>query len=72
MAYALFATLAAMSLLLLLMAGWILVQRAARRVAEQHPECGPFRLVGGGCGGHGHDEACDSCADASCKSVPLI
>jgi hypothetical protein len=41
-------------LLMGLMAAWIEVQRAARRMAEQHPESGPLRLVGGGCGGHGH------------------
>jgi hypothetical protein len=46
-----------MLLLVTLMAGWILVQRAARRQAEEYPELGPLRLVGGGCGGggHGHD-----------------
>ncbi len=43
-----------MALLMGLMVGWIHVQRAARRVAEQHPEAGPLRLIGGGCGGHGH------------------
>ena len=41
-------------LLLALMLAWIQVQRAARWVAEQHPEAGPLRLVGGGCGGQGH------------------
>jgi hypothetical protein len=43
-------------LLVALMAAWIEVQRAARRVAEQHPESGPLRLVGGGCGGQGHGD----------------
>jgi hypothetical protein len=43
-------------LLVALMAAWIEVQRAARRMAEQHPESGPLRLVGGGCGGHGHGQ----------------
>ena len=43
-------------LLMALMAAWIEVQRAARRVAEQHPESGPLRLVGGGCGGQGHGD----------------
>lgn len=43
-------------LLMGLMAAWIEVQRAARRMAEQHPESGPLRLVGGGCGGHGHGQ----------------
>jgi len=44
-------------LLMALMAAWIEIQRAARRMAEQHPESGPLRLVGGGCGGQGHGDA---------------
>jgi hypothetical protein len=44
------------ALLVALMAAWIEVQRAARRVAAQHPESGPLRLVGGGCGGQGHGD----------------
>jgi hypothetical protein len=48
-----------MVLLMALMPGWIEVQRAARRVAAQHPETGPLRLVGAGCGG-----GCDDCEDA--------
>jgi hypothetical protein len=53
-------------LLMALMVGWIEVQRAARRVAEQHPEAGPLRLIGGGCGGHcgGCGESCET-ADPS-------
>ncbi|MBB4198026.1 hypothetical protein GGD83_001819 [Rhodoblastus sphagnicola] len=46
--------IAAFVLLLALMLGWIEVQRMARHVAAQHPEAGPLRLVGGGCGGQGH------------------
>ena len=70
---AVFSAFAAMSALLLLMTGWVLVQRAARRSAEQHPEFGPFRLVGGGCGGRGHgrEEACASCEETSCKPATL-
>ena len=72
---------AAISLLFALMAGWVLVQRAAERVAEQHPECGPLRLVGGGCGGHGHAQeaappliadGCASCDNTSCKPATLM
>ena len=44
-------------LLTLLMTGWIVVQRAARAVAAQHPEAGPLRLIGCGCGGQGHGDA---------------
>jgi hypothetical protein len=46
--------IATIVLLLALMMVWIEVQRMARHVAEQHPEAGPLRLVGGGCGGQGH------------------
>jgi hypothetical protein len=49
--------LAAVAVLLALLLGWISVQSAARRVAALHPEAGPLRLIGGGCGGQGHGEA---------------
>ena len=63
----------AIALLFGLMAGWIAVQRAALRFASAHPEYGPLRLVGAGCGGHGHGapepvaEACEAC-DKSCAA----
>jgi hypothetical protein len=71
----LISTFSAMLILLALMSGWIWVQRAAQRVAEAHPEFGPFRIVGGGCGGHGHGHAaepppppaaCEACDNGSC------
>lgn len=31
--------------------GWLVVQRAARAFALRHPEFGPPREEGGGCGG---------------------
>lgn len=34
-----------------LMAGWIAVQHMARSFAARHPELGPAREEGGGCGG---------------------
>lgn len=71
--------------LLALMTGWILVQRAARRLAEQHPEAGPLRLVGGGCGGHSHGEkaaplasaavsaeGCAACTNTACKPATQV
>ncbi|MCW2285087.1 hypothetical protein M2323_002993 [Rhodoblastus acidophilus] len=71
---------AAATLLLALLLGWIQVQRMARHVAELHPEAGPLRLVGGGCGGVGHapsplaekpvakkPEGCEGCSNTSCK-----
>jgi hypothetical protein len=68
-------------LLMALMIGWIEVQRMARRVADEHPEAGPLRLVGGGCGGHNHGEppaapakpktpsaeGCAACDNVACK-----
>jgi hypothetical protein len=51
-----FSLIATMVLLMALMLAWIEVQRMARHVSEQHPEFGPLRLVGGGCGGQGHGE----------------
>jgi hypothetical protein len=39
------------AVLFALIAGWVLVQAAARRVAERRPELGPYREAGGGCGG---------------------
>jgi hypothetical protein len=73
--------IAAMVLPLALLLGWIQVQRMARRFSEQHPEFGPLRLVGGGCGGVGHapsplaekpvakkkPEGCEGCSNTSCK-----
>lgn len=40
--------------LFVLVVAWIAVQRSARRFAERHPDCGPYRAAGcGGCGsGH--------------------
>ena len=37
-------------LILLLLLGWILVQQAYRLFARRHPELGPFRDEGNGCG----------------------
>ncbi len=34
-----------------LMAGWVAVQHLARSFAARHPEFGPAREEGGGCGG---------------------
>lgn len=41
--------------------GWIWVQAAYARFALRHPELGPFRGEGGGCGG-----GC-SCSSGSCE-----
>ncbi|GBG13135.1 uncharacterized protein NMK_0673 [Novimethylophilus kurashikiensis] len=44
-------------LLVLMMLLWITVQAAARRFAERHPEFGPAREMGHGCG---------ACIDGGC------
>ena len=38
-------------IILALLLGWIAVQHAARRFARRHPELGPAREEGSGCGG---------------------
>ena len=37
--------------IMILLTGWIVVQHLARGFAERHPEFGPAREEGGGCGG---------------------
>lgn len=37
-------------LILLILLGWILVQYSARRFAVRHPEFGPAKEEGSGCG----------------------
>jgi hypothetical protein len=38
--------------ILVMLVAWIAVQRFARWYALRHPELGPPREEGGGCGGH--------------------
>jgi len=47
----LFKYIIAVLIILGLMAGWIIVQHMARLFAQRHPEFGPAREEGGGCGG---------------------
>jgi hypothetical protein len=50
-------------LILILLMGWVVVQRAYRLFAQRHPELGPFRREGGGCG------CCSgSCGGGSCDT----
>jgi hypothetical protein len=42
----------AMAIILLMLLGWVLVQHLARLYASRHPEFGPAREEGGGCGQH--------------------
>ena len=46
--------LLAIVLILVILLGWILVQQGARRFAERHPEFGPAREEGSGCGSGCH------------------
>lgn len=48
--------------ILLLLFGWLLVQQLARRYAARHPEFGPAREEGSGCG-----RSC-MCAGGSCEN----
>ena len=45
--------LLAVLIVLLLLLGWIGTQALARRYANRHPEFGPAREEGSGCGGCG-------------------
>lgn len=54
-----------------LILGWVGVQALARRTAAQHPEAGPYREAGGGCGGGccgtpAEQEAAPGCSGGSC------
>lgn len=49
--------LIAFGVILTAMAGWLVVQMLARRFAARHPEFGPAREEGGGCG----SGSCGSC-----------
>jgi hypothetical protein len=49
--------LIAIGVILVATTGWLLVQALARRFATRHPEFGPAREEGGGCG----SGQCGSC-----------
>ena len=52
----------AAGLILLALMGWLGVQQAARNFAHRHPEFGPAKEEGGGCG-----SSCACSAGGSCK-----
>jgi len=56
--------LIAMSVVPLLLIGWLVVQSLARQFAGRHPEFGPPREEGTGCGGGCH------CAGGHCSRKP--
>ncbi len=51
----------AICIILLLLLGWIIVQHIARLYAKRHPEFGPAREEGSGCG-----NSC-LCSNGACK-----
>lgn len=53
------------ALILLIMLAGIVVDRFYKGFARRHPELGPFRKEGGGCGGHCGSGACGG---GSCDS----
>ncbi len=54
--------LLAPALILLVLAGWVTVQRLALRFAERHPEFGPQPSDGEGCGA-----SCSCNASSACQ-----
>ncbi|MCW8825256.1 MAG: chemotaxis protein [Gammaproteobacteria bacterium] len=50
--------------ILLLMMGWLVVQQLARAFAKRHPELGPLREEGQGCG-----SSCGCQGKGSCKKA---
>lgn len=54
--------LIAMSVVPVLLIGWLLIQQLGRRYAKAHPELGDFKEEGAGCG-----KNC-GCRGGSCKN----
>jgi hypothetical protein len=52
----------AVGLILLLLIGWIFIQQLSRHYAQQHPQFGPPREEGSGCG-----KSC-LCSNGNCKN----
>ena len=44
-----------------LLVGWLIIQQLGRRFAREHPQLGPYREEGGGCG-----KSC-GCKGSSCQ-----
>jgi len=44
--------LIAPALIFLILGGWVLIQHLSRIFAQKHPELGPAKEEGGGCGSH--------------------
>jgi len=54
--------LTAIAVIFVLMLGWLLVQSMARNYARRHPEFGPLREDGDGCG-----SSCGCASNGQCK-----
>ncbi|MCB1872295.1 MAG: hypothetical protein KDI49_09905 [Gammaproteobacteria bacterium] len=54
--------LLAVGVILAVLGGWVAVQNLSRRFAAQHPEFGPYREKGGGCGACSGNCSSDSAA----------
>ena len=48
---------------------WLIVQRLSRKFASEHPEFGPAREEGGGCGGGGK---CNCGSVKNCTNPKII
>jgi hypothetical protein len=57
--------LVTIGLLLILLLGWVAVQRVYQVFARRHPELGPFRDDGAGCGACGRGGGGVGCGGAS-------
>lgn len=49
----------AIVLILVILAGWLLLQKMARDFAIAHPELGPMRELGSGCCGKCGNDKCE-------------
>ncbi|KOR29817.1 hypothetical protein TI04_07690 [Achromatium sp. WMS2] len=54
-------------LVFLLLGGWLLTQKVTRDFAVKHPELGPFKEDGAGCGGNcsGCQQQCEDSTNIS-------
>ncbi|MCB1800264.1 MAG: chemotaxis protein [Gammaproteobacteria bacterium] len=58
--------------ILAILLGWIEVQQLARRFAERHPEFGPAREEGGGCGSNCSCSGGKSCCGDTCATEHTV
>ncbi len=56
--------LIATTIIFFVLVGWLYVEDLYRRFSRRHPELGPYRQDGGGCG-----DGCCSCSNGSCSNT---